>query len=120
MTSYNAIVSGEIDADSPITADLMSKLRDNPIAISEGSSGAPKVLKAALNVTLNTVTGSVVSGTTDVINLGGLSFFPSVEGTALQVNVASSVTANADSPRISITTGTGSPVAYTVKWKTIT
>ena len=41
MTSYITIANTEVDPDSPITADLMTKLRDNPIAISEGSSGAP-------------------------------------------------------------------------------
>ena len=41
MTSYNAIVNGEIDANSPLTADLMSKLRDNPLSIGESATGAP-------------------------------------------------------------------------------
>lgn len=41
MTTYSAIASTEIDADSPITDALMGKLRDNPIAIAEGASGAP-------------------------------------------------------------------------------
>lgn len=41
MTSYIAIVNSEIDPNSGITADLMTKLRDNPIAMLEGPSAAP-------------------------------------------------------------------------------
>lgn len=43
MTTYTAIANTEIDADSPITTTLMQSMRDNPIAISEGSTDAPVV-----------------------------------------------------------------------------
>ena len=64
MTSYVAVTSGEIDADSPITADLMSKLRDNPIAIAEGASTVPSNLFPT--VLLGTLTTS--SGTTQTLS----------------------------------------------------
>ena len=51
MTAYTAITNGEIDQDSPGTQPLFTSLRDNPIAISEGSAGAPKILDAALGPT---------------------------------------------------------------------
>jgi len=51
MTTYTAITAGEIDVDSPITTGLMTKIRDNPIAITEGASGAPKIQTAALEQT---------------------------------------------------------------------
>ena len=70
MTSYVAVTSGEIDADSPITADLMSKLRDNPIAIAEGASTVPSNLFPT--VLLGTLTTS--SGTTQT--LSGLDLTP--------------------------------------------
>lgn len=38
-----------IDQDSPITVSLMTALRDNPIAIANGDSGAPRIQTAALN-----------------------------------------------------------------------
>ena len=41
MTSYITINNTEVDPDSPITADLMTKMRDNPIAMAEGSVGSP-------------------------------------------------------------------------------
>ena len=42
-TSYSAILNSEVDPDSPLTTSLMTRLRDNPIAIAEGASGAPRV-----------------------------------------------------------------------------
>jgi len=48
MTTYTAITAGEIDVDSPITTGLMTKIRDNPIAITEGASGAPRIQSGAL------------------------------------------------------------------------
>jgi hypothetical protein len=43
MTSYTAIADTEIDAESPVTEELMTRLRDNPIAIGEGATGAPRI-----------------------------------------------------------------------------
>lgn len=48
---YNNIPDGEIDPDSPVTASLMQKLRDNPIGIAQAAPGAPKVQLNALNGT---------------------------------------------------------------------
>lgn len=50
MASYNEITDGEIDPESPITTSLMTKLRDNPEAIAEGASGAPRIVYGALNL----------------------------------------------------------------------
>ena len=41
MTSYIEIPNTSIDSKSPVTDILFSALRDNPIAISEGSTDAP-------------------------------------------------------------------------------
>ena len=57
MTSYIAIVNSEIDPNSGITADLMTKMRDNPIAMAEGASGAPRVYGAAM---YGAVAGAVI------------------------------------------------------------
>lgn len=43
MTSYNDILNNTIDQDSPFTTTLLTYLRDNPIALAEGASGAPKI-----------------------------------------------------------------------------
>ena len=63
MTTYTAITNGEIDQDSPVTQPLLTALRDNPIAIAEGASGAPKVQGQALdNVFLGFFEASGSSG----------------------------------------------------------
>lgn len=48
MTTYTSIPNTDIDQDSPVTQPLMTALRDNPIAITEGSSGAPRIVAAAI------------------------------------------------------------------------
>ena len=49
MTTYTGIANGDIDADSPITTGLVTLLRDNPIAITEGAAGAPTIATAAID-----------------------------------------------------------------------
>lgn len=43
MTTYTAITNASIDQDSPLTTDLVTLLRNNPIAMAEGSADAPVV-----------------------------------------------------------------------------
>jgi hypothetical protein len=117
MTTYTAISAGEIDADSPITADLMSKLRDNPIAITEGASGAPKISAAALNLTANTLTGSVSVGSPVTLSLSQYSLFPSFSGSNLTATWANTGTSTV--PKLSITSSSGTNT-YTIWWNSIT
>lgn len=49
MTDYTAVTSGEKDADSPINVTLVGKLDDNPHAMFEGASGAPRLQEAAID-----------------------------------------------------------------------
>jgi hypothetical protein len=70
MTTYTAIADSEIDVDSPITESLLTRFRNNPIAITEGASGAPKIKQAAIDAAavgqsqLKTASGTAsVSGT---------------------------------------------------------
>ncbi len=48
MTTYSAIAAGEKDAESPIDESLIGKLDNNPHAMFEGASGAPRLQSAAL------------------------------------------------------------------------
>ena len=48
MATYLAVTAGQKDTDSPITVGLIEKLDQNPIAIAEGASGAPKIQNAAI------------------------------------------------------------------------
>ena len=47
MATYRTIAASEVDPDSPVTSTLMGALADNPTAITEGATGAPRhVLKS--------------------------------------------------------------------------
>lgn len=48
MANYTDIPDGNLDPDSPIRSVDGLALRDNPIAIAEGASGAPRVAPEAL------------------------------------------------------------------------
>lgn len=41
MADWRTVTDSEVDPDAPVTSNLMYALRDNPIAIAEGASGAP-------------------------------------------------------------------------------
>lgn len=43
MAQYTTITDTQVDPEAPITSELMTALRDNPIAIAEGASGAPRI-----------------------------------------------------------------------------
>ena len=49
MAVWTTIPDGDIDPDSPVTTPLMTALRDNVTALSEGVTGAPKILLAAMD-----------------------------------------------------------------------
>jgi hypothetical protein len=48
MATYSAVTAGQKDADSPINVSLIDKLDQNPHAMFEGASGAPKLQTAAI------------------------------------------------------------------------
>ena len=41
--AYTAILNTEVDAESPITESLMTRLRDNPLAVAAADAAAPRV-----------------------------------------------------------------------------
>lgn len=69
MTTYVAIPNGDIDQDSPVTQPLLTAIRDNPIAISEGATGAPRNMPNSLDLYL--ASGNLVAGGTSIIDLAG-------------------------------------------------
>jgi len=68
MTTYTAIPNSDVDQDSPVTQTLVTLLRDNPIAISEGSTGAPRIQPRALQTGLlgRTIADSEVFDITNI------------------------------------------------------
>jgi hypothetical protein len=54
MADYIAILDTQLDPDAPITSALAYQWRDNPLAVIEGATGAPKVrLKTQYSATLS-------------------------------------------------------------------
>lgn len=51
MTTYRGIVGTETDPYAPIVAQLMKALALNPVAITEGAAGAPRIADGALDTT---------------------------------------------------------------------
>lgn len=49
MADYRTIADAEVDPDAPLTSSLGYAWRDNPIAIAEGATGAPRVQDGALD-----------------------------------------------------------------------
>jgi hypothetical protein len=54
-TSYTTISDATLAAGKPLTQAVSRALRDNPSAITEGSSGAPKIQTAALDTAIVTL-----------------------------------------------------------------
>ena len=47
MTDWTTIADTQLDPKAPVTSELMTAMRDNPIAIAEGASGAPRIEASA-------------------------------------------------------------------------
>jgi hypothetical protein len=43
MTDYLALTNSQVEPNAPVTSELVTALRDNPIAIAEGSIGSPEM-----------------------------------------------------------------------------
>ena len=71
MTTYTAIPNADIDQDSPVTQPLMTALRDNPIAITEGATGAPRIVAAAIEGGASSTDGQVYYSEGDGTGLWG-------------------------------------------------
>jgi len=62
MTTYTTIPDTDVDQDSPVTVPLMTALRDNPTAVTEGASGAPRIDGKALGTHIADVSFTTTAG----------------------------------------------------------
>ena len=116
MTTYTTIADTEIDQDSPVTETLMTKMRDNPIAITEGASGAPRIVQNALSTTNTTYSGTIAEGVVvDITMTNTFSFFPDWS-TNMPVSLLS--TAGQPNFRVNNNLGAGNQ-SYTFTWRSI-
>jgi len=60
MTTYRTINDTEVAVDAPLTQQLMQALKDNPTALAEGSTNAPRVTNNAIANGLTVASGSFV------------------------------------------------------------
>jgi hypothetical protein len=49
MSTYTAIADAEINVDSPVTQILLTKYRENMLAIQQGDATAPRIQAAAID-----------------------------------------------------------------------
>ena len=61
MTDYTIISNTQVEPEAPVTSELMNSLRDNPLAIAEGATAAPRVALKAISGT-NTAIKSGLDG----------------------------------------------------------
>ena len=59
MTTYTELTDAELDPDQPITSAKMKALRDNPIAMAEGATGAPKNGTGIISGYIDVVAGAI-------------------------------------------------------------
>lgn len=50
MADWTAISDSQLDPKAPVTSELMNALRDNPIALAEGATGAPIIQPEAISL----------------------------------------------------------------------
>lgn len=60
MTTYSAIANSEIAVGAPLTNSLMTKVRDNPLAIQENDASAPTVAYATLAGTVSSISAGSI------------------------------------------------------------
>ena len=93
MTTYSPIANGSVDAGSPVDESLVTALRDNPIAISEGATNAPRIATIAAEANDGTTTAGTTAAITNssvvYAAVGGNTTFNALQGV---VNVAGSYT----------------------------
>lgn len=102
MVDYTNISNVSVEPLAPVTSELMTSLRDNPIAIAEGSVGAPSMYVGLANrlqagalgtwvfaycTTNNVSYGSLVAGST-LSPTSGVSLFNQDSGAAGTVELA--------------------------------
>lgn len=63
MADWTTIADTQVDPDAPVTSELGYAWRDNPIAIAEGASGAPRITNSAMLAPVAGTTYTVLPNT---------------------------------------------------------
>lgn len=121
MTAYINITDTETDPEAPLTSELAKKWRDNPLAIIEGDATAiaagKQISRNALKSSLNSVSGSVPSGSQTSVTFDAWSFSPDIRAANTLTVQSRTGTANGDTPGFLLSNGTGAAISYTIAWR---
>ena len=151
MPEYQEILDSEVEPEAPLTSSLGVRFRDNPLAVWEGAPSAPRIngqqgpavntnglfnsavtqAKLASNATgrselktgTNSVSGTLLSGEVESINLTDYALFPSMhkasEGRGpIRVEFSADGGSGASSPKFSIRNADADlSVDYSVAWR---
>lgn len=99
MTDWTTITDSQVDPKAPVTSELMTALRDNPSALAEGATGAPRIVGLAA-ATIDEMPVLTVSAA-DTYDLGLATDFTSGTTTTTSTSYVTAAT-------IDITGATGS------------
>lgn len=124
MADYIAILDAQIEPKAPVTSELMNQLRDNPLAMFEGATGAPRlqtagieddaVTLAKLNITSTSASGAISSSTPATVTINRYSFDPALTLSGGAVGTIATA-AGGNNPRYLISTSSGS-ATYAIRW----
>jgi len=96
--TYTPILNAEVDAESPITDLLLTRLRDNPLAIAAGNAGAPRLYGLAMVPDSKAVADgkvlTVSASDTHTLSVGLTTVYTTLSTGLLSDVVAAIITAN--------------------------
>lgn len=122
MADWTTITETATDPDAPVTSTLIKALRDNPSAIAEGASGAPRIVRSALKTATGSVSGSLAAGAVVVVSLNQYSFWPDIRldtlGT-IAISGGGTGTASANTPTIPLQNTDANSRVYSIAWRYI-
>lgn len=122
MANWTTITETATDPDAPVTSTLIKALRDNPAAIAEGASGAPRIVSSALNTATGSVSGALAASGTVVVSLNQYSFWPDIRldvtGTII-ISGGGRGPANANTPTIPLQNASANNRVYSIAWRYI-
>ena len=122
MADWTTITETATDPDAPVTSTLIKALRDNPAAIAEGASGAPKIVRSALKTATGSVSGSLASGASVVVSINQYSFWPNIRLDAVNTITISGGglgSASANTPTIPLQNTSDHSCVYSIAWRYI-
>ena len=122
MADWTTITETATDPDAPVTSVLVKALRDNPQAIAEAASGAPKIVRGALKTATASIRGTLASGASVVVSMNEYSFWPDIRLDVTNTIIISGGglgTSSASTPSIPLFNSSAVNRSYSIAWRYI-